>query len=75
MVEGTVLGTELSGSESVVHFEIEGQSWISQAHGVHPLPIPICQSIKRSERKKLVWTRIYRWCARSRGNRHNVGCD
>ena len=36
-LEGTVLVTELSGSESVVHFDIDGQTWISQAHGIHPL--------------------------------------
>ena len=34
-----MLVTELSGSESVVHFELDGQSWISQSHGIHPLEI------------------------------------
>jgi len=38
-VEGTVLVTELSGSESVVHFDIDGQTWISQSHGIHALRI------------------------------------
>jgi len=38
-LEGTVLVTELSGSESVVHFEIDGQTWISQSHGIHPFKI------------------------------------
>ncbi len=38
-VEGTVLVTELSGSESVVHFDIDGQTWISQSHGIHRLKI------------------------------------
>jgi glycerol transport system ATP-binding protein len=38
-LEGTVLVTELSGSESVVHFDIDGQTWISQSHGIHPLKI------------------------------------
>jgi len=38
-VEGTVLVTELSGSESVVHFDLDDQTWISQAHGIHPLKI------------------------------------
>lgn len=37
VVEGIVLATELSGSESIVRFEIDGQVWISQSHGVHPL--------------------------------------
>jgi glycerol transport system ATP-binding protein len=38
-VEGKVLVTELSGSESVVHFDLDDQTWISQAHGIHPLEI------------------------------------
>ena len=38
-LEGTVLVTELSGSESVVHFDLDGQTWISQAHGIHPFEI------------------------------------
>ncbi len=32
---GRVLITELSGSESVAHFELGGRAWISQSHGVH----------------------------------------
>ncbi|MFV2089877.1 MAG: hypothetical protein ACC642_04410, partial [Pseudomonadales bacterium] len=36
-VEGKVLVTELSGSESIVHFDVDGQTWISQSHGVHAL--------------------------------------
>lgn len=35
-LNGTVLVTELSGSESVAHFDIGGQSWVSQSPGVHP---------------------------------------
>ena len=38
-VTGTVLVTELSGSESVAHFDLDGQTWISQAHGVHAFEI------------------------------------
>ncbi len=38
-VKGRVLVTELSGSESVAHFEITSESaasvWVSQSHGVH----------------------------------------
>jgi glycerol transport system ATP-binding protein len=34
-VDGKVLVTELSGSESVVHFELGGGTWISQSHGIH----------------------------------------
>lgn len=38
-VDGTVLVTELSGSESVVHFALEGETWVSQSHGIHPLEV------------------------------------
>ncbi len=38
-IEGMVLVTELSGSESVVHFEVDGKTWISQSHGVHSMEI------------------------------------
>jgi len=34
-VSGTVQVTELSGSESVVHFHRNGQPWVSQSHGIH----------------------------------------
>jgi glycerol transport system ATP-binding protein len=34
-VAGRVLVAELSGSESVIHFELGGRTWISQSHGVH----------------------------------------
>jgi glycerol transport system ATP-binding protein len=38
-VEGRVLVTELSGSESVLHFDFNGATWISQSHGVHPYEV------------------------------------
>ncbi len=38
-LEGTVLVTELSGSESIVHFDLDGQAWISQSHGIHPFKV------------------------------------
>jgi glycerol transport system ATP-binding protein len=38
-VVGTVQVTELSGSESSAHFDVDGQSWVSLAHGVHPYKI------------------------------------
>jgi glycerol transport system ATP-binding protein len=38
-IRGRVLITELSGSESVVHFEHCGQSWVSQSHGIHAFPL------------------------------------
>ncbi|MHB1102445.1 MAG: ABC transporter ATP-binding protein [Devosia sp.] len=36
---GQVLVTEISGSESVIHFEILGTTWVSQSHGVHRLAV------------------------------------
>ncbi len=38
-VEGRVLVTELSGSESVIHFELGGRTWVSQSHGIHPFRV------------------------------------
>ncbi len=38
-IDGRVLVTELSGSESVVHFDLGGQTWISQSHGIHAFEV------------------------------------
>ncbi len=38
-IEGDVLITELSGSESVIHFDLGQQTWISQSHGIHPYEV------------------------------------
>ena len=38
-VEGRVLIAELSGSESVVHFDLNGHTWVSQSHGIHPFEV------------------------------------
>ena len=38
-IDGHVIITELSGSESVVHFDHGGQTWISQSHGVHAIEV------------------------------------
>ena len=34
LVEGRVSIAEISGSESVVHFDMHGSKWVSQSHGV-----------------------------------------
>lgn len=39
VVEGRVSIAELSGSESVVHFDVLGQTWVSQSHGVHSFKV------------------------------------
>lgn len=38
-VQGKVIVTEISGSESVVHAAIGDTAWVSQNHGVHPMSI------------------------------------
>lgn len=38
-MDGTVLVTELSGSESSAHFQMGSEGWVSLAHGVHPYEI------------------------------------
>ena len=38
-LRGTVLVTELSGSESSAHFEIGADAWVSLAPGVHPYQV------------------------------------
>ncbi len=38
-ITGRVLITELSGSESVIHFEHDDHVWISQSHGVHSVEV------------------------------------
>jgi len=38
-VQGRVLISEISGSESVVHFDLAGLTWVSQAHGVRSLEV------------------------------------
>ncbi len=35
-VEGEVQIAEISGSESIVRVHIEGNQWVSEAHGIHP---------------------------------------
>ncbi|NNE87903.1 MAG: ABC transporter ATP-binding protein [Silicimonas sp.] len=38
-LNGTVLVTELSGSESSAHFQMGDDGWVSLAHGVHPYKV------------------------------------
>ncbi len=38
-IDGQVLITELSGSESVVHFDFGSQTWVSQSRGIHPIKV------------------------------------
>jgi glycerol transport system ATP-binding protein len=38
-ISGGVLVAELSGSESVIHFDMNGRTWVSQSHGIHPFDV------------------------------------
>ncbi len=38
-LQGTVLVTELSGSESSAHFQMGGDGWVSLTHGVYPYEV------------------------------------
>ena len=38
-VQGKVIVTELSGSESIAHFTRGDEDWVSQAHGVHAFKV------------------------------------
>ncbi|MEQ1719124.1 MAG: ABC transporter ATP-binding protein [Hyphomicrobium sp.] len=34
-IDASVIITEISGSESVIHFSLGGKTWVSQSHGIH----------------------------------------
>jgi len=38
-IAGEVLVTELSGSESVVHFRVGDETWVSLSHGIHSFDV------------------------------------
>jgi len=38
-ISGLVQVAEISGSESIVHVEIAGNSWVSESQGVHPFVV------------------------------------
>ena len=40
-VRARILVAELSGSESIVHVEIGGHTWVSQSHGVHAVEVGV----------------------------------
>lgn len=39
ILEGRVLITELSGSESIIHLDVGGVTWVSQFPGIHPFTV------------------------------------
>lgn len=52
-IEGEVQVAELSGSESVVHFTIDGHGWVSQSHGIHPFEVGAVATLYVDARKCL----------------------
>ncbi len=38
-IKGEVLVTEISGSESIVHFRLADRAWVSQSHGIHAIEV------------------------------------
>ena len=38
-VDGTVLVAEISGPESVIHVNVQGNNWVSESHGIHPYEV------------------------------------
>ena len=38
-LNGTVQIAEISGSESIIHFDVEGRTWVSESHGVHQFKV------------------------------------
>ena len=38
-ITGTVQIAEISGSESIIHFHLNDNSWVSESHGIHPYKV------------------------------------
>ncbi|MGC3996476.1 MAG: ABC transporter ATP-binding protein [Anaeromyxobacter sp.] len=55
-VAGRVSIAEISGSESVVHFAIDGQTWVSQSHGVHRFDVGATAAFRLEVERGLYFT-------------------
>ncbi|OED39233.1 ABC transporter ATP-binding protein [Chromatiales bacterium (ex Bugula neritina AB1)] len=63
-IDGEVLLTEISGSESTVHARVGDNTWISLSHGIHPLSIgqkiklhlDTAQCLLFDQDNRLVWS-------------------
>jgi len=55
-VEGIVSIAELSGSESVVHFDMLGQTWVSQTHGVRSFKVGAVAGFRLDVARSLYFT-------------------
>ena len=38
-ISGTVQIAEISGSESIIHFHLDDNAWVSESHGIHPYKV------------------------------------
>jgi glycerol transport system ATP-binding protein len=56
VVEGSVSIAELSGSESVVHFDMLGQTWVSQSHGVRAFKVGAVAPFRLDVSRSLYFT-------------------
>lgn len=56
IVEGSVSIAELSGSESVVHFDMLGQTWVSQSHGVRAFKVGTVAPFRLDVARSLYFT-------------------
>ncbi len=56
VVQGRVSIAELSGSESVVHFDLAGGTWVSQSHGVRAFSVGAIASFRLDVDRGLYFT-------------------
>jgi len=56
VVEGRVSIAELSGSESVVHFDLLGKTWVSQSHGVRSFKVGAAAAFRLDVARSLYFT-------------------
>ncbi len=54
-IDGEVLVTELSGSESIIHFVVHGETWVSQSHGIHPFEVGTRQRLYADMSKAMLF--------------------
>ena len=55
-IRGKVLVTELSGSESVVHFALGDRTWVSQSQGIHAFEVGALAELYMNSGKFLYFT-------------------
>jgi glycerol transport system ATP-binding protein len=71
-VSGKVSVAEISGSESVVHFDLHGLGWVSQSHGVHRFAVGAAADFRLDVEHGLYFDAAGR-CVSAGGNAMAVG--